>query len=422
MSSELAVAQPPGLQPSAGRRHIGYVLSLFPSYDETFILREIKALSERGVRLTLFSLRNDRQAVVQEDARPFLAVTRRAGYLSLDVLAAVARALGRRPLEAARLLRLVLGGLWRHPDLLVRTLVMMPKAFRFAEMALEEGIDHLHAHWATYPATVALVMSRLTGLSWSFTCHAHDIFLNPSLLREKLDRAEFVLTCTGDNKRHLEGVSPAARDKVQVSYHGLDLSLFRPAARRVAEGPPRILAVGSLLECKGFDILIEACARLLQRGADFTLTIAGGGPQEASLREAVSQAGLEGRVRLTGYVTQKDLIPLYQQADLFVLPAILEMHWGIPNVLVEALACGLPVVTTALPSLPELVQDGREGLVAANRDPEDLAGKIGRLIDEPALRRAMGRAGRQRVESAFDIERTIETVVLPLVGRPLVAL
>ncbi len=422
MSAELAPARPSAALAAGGRRHIGYVLSLFPCYDETFILREIKALSERGVRLTIFSLRNDRQAVVQEDARSFLAVTRHAGFLSADVLAAMARAFARRPLEVARLFGLLLGGLWRHPGLLARTLAMMPKAFRFAEMARAEGIDHLHAHWATYPATVALVMSRLTGLSWSFTCHAHDIFLNPSLLREKLERAEFVLTCTGDNKRHLEGVSPSARDKVQVSYHGLDLRLFRPAARRPAEGPPAILAVGSLLECKGFDILIEACARLLRRGADFSLTIAGGGPEEASLREAVSRAGLEERVRLTGYLTQKDLIPLYQQADLFVLPAILEMHWGIPNVLVEALACGLPVVTTALPSLPELVQDGREGLVAANRDPGDLAFKIGRLLEEPELRRAMGRAGRQRVESSFDIERTIETVVLPLVGRPRVAL
>lgn len=419
MSVELAVARP--VPAARERRHLGYVLSLFPSYDETFILREIKALSERGVRLTIFSLRNDRQAVVQEDARPFLGATRYAGYVSLDVLAAAARALVHRPVEVASLVWLVLRGVWRHPELLLRTLVMLPKAFRFAEMAAEEGIDHLHAHWATYPATVALVMSRLSGLSWSFTCHAHDIFLNPSLLPEKLERAEFVLTCTGDNKRHLASLSPAARDKVRVSYHGLDLRLFRPAVR-LAEGPPAILAVGSLLECKGFDILIEACARLAARGADFRLTIAGGGPEEPSLREAATRAGLDARVRLTGYLTQKDLVPLYQQADIFVLPAVLEMHWGIPNVLVEALACGLPVVTTALPSLPELVEDGREGLVAANRDPEDLAAKIGRLIAEPALRRAMGRAGRQRVEASFDIERTIESVVLPLVGRPLVAL
>jgi len=422
VSAGLAAARPAPARPVAERRHIGYVLSLFPSYDETFILREIKALSERGVRLTIFSLRNDRQAVVQEDARPFLEATRHAGYFSLDVLAATVRALVRRPVEVTSLVWLVLRGVWRQPELLLRSLVMLPKAFRFAEIAAEEGIDHLHAHWATYPATVALVMSRLTGLSWSFTCHAHDIFLNPSLLAEKLERAEFVLTCTGDNKRHLESLSPAARDKVQVSYHGLDLRLFRPAPRPLADGPPSILAVGSLLECKGFDILIEACARLLRQGVDFSVTIAGGGPLEASLREAVTRAGLDGRVRLTGYVTQKDLIPLYQQADIFVLPAVLEMHWGIPNVLVEALACGLPVVTTALPSLPELVQDGREGLVAANRDPEDLARKIGRLIQEPALRRAMGRAGRQRVESSFDIERTIESVVLPLVGRSLVAL
>jgi glycosyltransferase involved in cell wall biosynthesis len=412
VKSELAV-----LSPGQGRQHVGYVVSLFPSYDETFILREIKALSERGVRLTIFSLRKRRQAVVQEDARPFLSATRHAGYCSADVLAATGRALWRRPLEVARLVGIVVRGTWRYPDRLLRSIVMLPKAFLFAEVAASEGIEHLHAHWATYPATVALVMSRLTGISWSLTCHAHDIFLNPSLLPEKLERAEFVLTCTSDNKRHLETVSPVSRHKVKVSYHGLDLRLFRPAPPHFSPGAPSILAVGSLLECKGFDILLEACGRLRRQGLDFALTLAGGGPEEASLRATVRREGLDRHVRFTGFVTQRDLVPLYQRADLFVLPAVLEIHWGIPNVLVEALACGVPVITTALPSLTELVEDGREGLVARNRDPEDLARKMATLLRDPGLRRAMGQAGRARVESSFDIDRTIESVVEPLVGR-----
>jgi glycosyltransferase involved in cell wall biosynthesis len=405
----------PAHSPGAGPR-IGYVLSLFPSYDETFILREMKALASRGVELRVFSLRSRRQALVQEDARPFLSVTVYAGYLSGEVLAATVRALRRSPRAFVELLALILAGSWRHPVRLAKNLAFLPKAFRFSEVAAAEGLQRLHAHWATYPATVALVMSRVTGIPWSLTCHAHDIFLNPSLLPEKLERADLVLTCTADNKRHLRTVSPSADSKVRISYHGLDLRLFQPDPSRIPAQPPRLLAVGSLLECKGFDILLRACALLRESGDEFLLTIAGGGPEERRLREDAARLGLDRRVRFTGYLTQKELVPLYRDADLFVLPAVLEIHWGIPNVLVEALACGVPVVTTPLPSLPELIEDGREGLVARNRDPRDVAEKVGRLLRDPALRRRMGQAGRARVEERFDVERTIGSVVDSLVG------
>jgi colanic acid/amylovoran biosynthesis glycosyltransferase len=395
-------------------RRIAYILSFFPCYDETFILREMKGLVERGIPLRIFSLRRKRHPVIQEDARPFVPATRYAAYLSGEVLGACFRALRRRPLVLVGITGAILRGCWRRPLILLRSLVMLPKSVLFAEVAAREGISHVHAHWASYPATAAWVTSRLTGIPWSFTCHAHDIFLNPSLLSEKLEAADFVLTCTADNKRYLETVNPTARKKVRVSYHGLDLRLFRPSGPRPKEAEVEILAVGSLLACKGFDILIEACGILKRRGLSFRVTVAGGGPEEAGLREAIARQGLEDRVRLTGYVTQASLVPLYQTADLFVLPAVLEIHWGIPNVLVEALACEVPVITTALPSLPELVEDGVQGLVAANRNPTDLAQKMALLIQDPERRRAMGRAGRQRVESRFDIERTIETVLQPL--------
>jgi len=396
---------------------IGYVLSLFPCYDETFILREIKALAARGVALQIFSLRRKAQAVVQEDARPFIASTRYAGYASPEVLGAVGRVLRRRPGVLLELLSTIVAGAWRHPTRLLKSLVLVPKAVRFAELAAEQQLERLHAHWATYPATVALVMSRLTGIPWSFTCHAHDIFLNPSLLEEKLERADFVLTCTADNKRHLESLVPAAGPRIQVSYHGLDVELFKPGPTRFPKGPVKLLGVGSLLECKGFDILLEACATLKIRGLDFELTVAGGGPLEESLKASTARLGIAQRVRFTGYVTQKDLVPLYREADVFVLPAVLEIHWGIPNVLVEAAACGLPIVTTALPSLPELLTDGREGLVAENRNPRDLADKLERLIGDPGLRRRMGQAGRLRVEECFDVQKTIDSVIEPLIGR-----
>jgi glycosyltransferase involved in cell wall biosynthesis len=418
MSAERAVMPtlPRGsVAPNAPR--VGYVLSLFPCYDETFILREIKALADRGVSLRIFSLRRRRDPVIQQDARPFMGGTFYEAYLSLPVAASVWRAALKRPRELAGLVVWIVKGCWHRPMALVKSLAFLPKAIRFAERAREDGIEHLHAHWATYPATAALAMSRLTGITWSFTCHAHDIFNDPSLLPEKVEQAEFVLTCTADNKRYLETLSPQARRKVRVSYHGLDLRKFEPPVLRRSGEAVRILGVGSLLECKGFDILIDACSRLKQRGLAFELTIAGGGPEEARLKEAVARFDLSDRVRLTGFLTQQEIIPLYQDAEIFALPAVLEIHWGIPNVLIEALACEVPVVTTALPSLPELVEDGVNGLVARNRDPQDVADKLALLILDPERRRAMGRAGRERVKRHFDVERTIETVLEPLLAR-----
>jgi colanic acid/amylovoran biosynthesis glycosyltransferase len=407
----------PERRTAVGRR-IAYVLSLFPCYDETFILREIKGLAERGVRLRIFSLRRRKDPVIQDDALPFIPLTRYASFLfSGEVLAAVARVILGRPRPLLELVAALFAECWRRPRTLLKSLAFLPKAILFAEVARREGVEHIHAHWASYPATAALLMSRLSGISWSFTCHAHDIFLDPSLLARKIESAEFALTCTADNKRHLETVTQAAVRKVRVSYHGLDLRSFKPRARTNAPARPEVLGVGSLLECKGFDLLIEAAALLRRRGLDFHVTIAGGGPEEARLRADITRHGLEGVVELTGYLTQKDLVPLYQSADLFVLPAVLEIHWGIPNVLVEALACHVPVITTALPSLPELVEDGVQGLVARNRDPEDLAAKMERLLGDAAAREAMGLSGRKRVEALFDIEKTIDTVLEPLAER-----
>jgi glycosyltransferase involved in cell wall biosynthesis len=403
------------INPTPSRvRRVGYIVSLFPSYDETFILREMAALADRGVTLRVFSLRRRRQAVVQEAAQRFLPATRYAPYLlSAPVIGAVARALLRQPGALVSIVALIVRGGWRRPVALAKSLAFLPKAVRYAELAKEDGLERLHAHWATYPATVTLAMSRLTGIPWGLTCHAHDIFFDPSLLPEKIEAAEFVLTCTGDNKRHLETLTPAAQ-KVQVSYHGLDLQRFCPRPGAAAAQPPRVLSVGSLLECKGFDILIAAAARLRRRGLELDVTIAGGGPEEERLRAAARAAGVEDRVRFTGFLTQEELIPLYQGADVFVLPAVLEIHWGIPNVLVEALACRVPVVTTALPSLPELVDDGVHGLVARNRDPEDLADKIERLVRDPERRRRMGEAGRRRVEERFDLDANILGVMRAL--------
>lgn len=391
---------------------VGYVVSQFPCYDETFILREMKALRERGVDIVIFSLRRQHQALTQEDALAFLPATHYAPYLlSFRVLGALADRLLRSPSVVLGLASRLVRDLWRRPVALAKSLAFFPKSIYFAGEAERLGLARLHAHWATHPATAALLMSRLSGVPWSFTCHAHDIFADPILLTEKLRSADFALTCTGYNKTYLASLDRVDPERVRVSYHGLDLALFQPNGGPAPREEISILAVGSLLECKGFRYLIAACALLAARGVAFRATIAGGGPLEDELKALAARHGLTERIRFTGFITQEALVPLYQSADLFVLPSVPEIHWGIPNVLVEAFACGLPVVTTRLPSVPELVDDGVSGVLLDSPDPEAIAASIETLAANPERRESMGRVGRARVAEAFDIRRNTDALV-----------
>jgi glycosyltransferase involved in cell wall biosynthesis len=226
------------------------------------------------------------------------------------------------------------------------------------------------------------------------------------MLVDKIRAARFVVTCTRFNKQYLgELAGPRAQDRIVVSYHGVDLQRFHPAPR--PGGPFRILAVGTVNECKGFDDLIEACGRLAERGVPFDCSIVGDGPERGRLERLIAKLRLDDRVRITGYVSQESIVPLYQASDVVALPAHADTHFGIPNVLLEALAVGTPVVCTKLPSMPEMMDDGVQGLYVPERDPEALAAALESLARDPGRRRAMGEAGRQTIETLFDTDKTI---------------
>jgi len=271
-------------------------------------------------------------------------------------------------------------------------------------------VRHLHANWASHPATAALVMARLTGLPWSFGAHASDMYVDGAMLPEKIRAARFVVTCTRHNRDHLVALGGAATaDKVFVSYHGVDLERFTPATHR-PPGPLAILAVGSLRACKGLPDLIEACRLLAAWGRLFSCTIVGDGRDRRSLQRLIRRAGLESRIRITGYVAQEALIPMYRQASVVVLPALSESHFGIPNVLLEALAVETPVICTALPSLGEVIADGVHGRYVPECSPAALADALDDLARSPEAGRAMGRAGRAVIEALFDAEKNVDAL------------
>ncbi|MFH0911426.1 MAG: glycosyltransferase [Planctomycetota bacterium] len=389
--------------------HVAHVVSQFPCYDETFILREIAAVERRGLATTIFSLKPCRDAIVHPEAEalrprlvqwPLLGSPRTWGGALASLL--------RHPLRALGALGEIFISLGRSRDFLTKGLALFPLACAYAREAGRRGVTHLHAQWATHPATLALVIHRLTRIPWSLSAHAHDLHLNATGLAHKMRSASFVLTCTKANKTLLLERAPGLLpERIHVIYHGLDIrTAYVPAPDPPPERPFRILSVGSLLPCKGFDRLLRACRLLHDKGLDLMLTLAGGGPLESELVKLSRDLGLDGRVAFPGFVTQDRMPELYRRHHVFALAAVPGIHWGIPNVVVEAMASGLPVVTTALPSLAEVIRSEEEGLLVPDPTPEALGPLLGRLAGDPELRGRLGRAGRKRVEEMFDIEST----------------
>ena len=275
-------------------------------------------------------------------------------------------------------------------------------------------VTRLHAHYAHDVAMVAWLASIMTGLRFSFTAHAHDIYdasLNPAgLLRRKLLAAEFVVTCTEANRRHLLSIAPWAR--VHRVYHGLNADVARivaaEPARSQRNGRLRVLGVGRLVPKKGFDVLVDACAELDRRGVPFDAAIVGpDGGEGEELRRRIGRLGLGGRVALAGSMDQIELCDEYRRADVLCQPCRVldDDRDGIPNVLVEAMAFRVPVVTTGVSGIPELVADGVNGLVVPPDDAAALADALERLADDRALTELLARAGEKTVRERFDGER-----------------
>lgn len=381
-----------------------FILSRFPCYDEAFLAREIHAIAG-SVESWIFSLRRPATDVVHDEARDLLPRTLTAPYLSIGVVGACAWAAASRPRRfIASLVRLVRGNL-RNPEFLAKNLVLFPKAVWLARWASANGVTHVHGGWATYPASAALVVSEITGAAFSFSGHAHDIYVDTTGLAEKVRRASFVSTCTAANADHLTALAPdAAPGRVVVVHHGLRLDAFAPAPR--SEDPIGILSVGTLKPHKGFEHLVDALARLRHAGGAFRGTIVGGGSLEGALRARLAAAGLTEHVAMTGALTQDAVRPHYASASIFVLMADPSWHWGIPNVIIEALAARLAVVTTRFGSVEELVRDGETGLLVPARDPGALAAALQRLAGDEPLRRRLADAGHAEVAREFDLERT----------------
>jgi glycosyltransferase involved in cell wall biosynthesis len=397
---------PPGAAPA-----LLVVVKGYPRVSETFIAQEIAALERRGLPLIIASLRRPTDRVTHPVHRAIkAAVLYLPEYLyhaPFRVAAAHLALLRRAPRRYGASLRLWLGDLRRDPT--------PNRGRRFGQAGvlaaeLPAGIRHLHVHFLHTPASVARYAALMTGVGYSLSGHAKDIWTSPDWeIAEKLAGARFVVTCTAANREQLLRLCPEA--PAHLVYHGLDRRLFAPppvvGSRRDGSDPAdpvRLLSVGRLHPKKGFDILLRALARLRRHAV---LTLVGYGAEERRLRELAEALGLGDRVRWAGQLDQRAVLARYRESDLFVLASRIAGDGdrdGLPNVVVEALSQGLPVVASRVSALPEIVEDGLHGRLVPPEDPAALAAALDALIRDPALRQEMGAAGLRRVAEGWDVE------------------
>ena len=433
----------------AAAEKVAYILKGYPRLSEVFITSEVYRVESLGVPLRLYVLKAADEDVQHDVVRRVrvrpaylqqttsLSATRLVGWLAVNIGAfrpALLRVVRRHPVGTmhaaghafAQAVRARRGFFAAPRKIYVKELLL---AIDLADRLDRAGdVRRLHAHFAHGTTTVTWFASTITGLPFSFTGHAKDIYteeLNPAgLLRRKMDAASFVVTCTEANRRHLAALGSTT--PVHVVYHGLNSDFEALVAADVRrEEPPRLrlLAVGRLVRKKGLDTFVEACALLRSRDVAFEAVIAGeSGDHEPEVRARVAAAGLEEHLSFLGPLTQAGLFDQYQRASVFALPCrVLEDgdRDGIPNVLMEAMACGVPVVTTGVSGITELVRDGVNGLIVEPDRPSELADALHRLVKDPELARDIGEHGRSTISGRFDAATTAAQMASLLTGTEL---
>ncbi len=390
-----------------------YVVGSFPSLSETFIMREIAELERRGFRLSIMSLEPG-DDVVHASAQDMASRTiYRPSPLSPRSILAGLVAMALYPFGYAGALLFATGSMLRNPAAAGEFLRSMAAAAFFACALRGRRTRHVHAHFASMPATVGILLAHILETTFSFSAHARDIFTREAVvLDRKLLQAEFVAVCTRYGLELLRRKHPVStKQRLNLIYHGVDVVELMPLpSLQPADHAPEILSVGRLVEKKGFPILLRAAAMLRRRGIDFQLRIVGDGPDEGDLRRLTAGLALEESVRFEGAVPHEKLIPIFRRAEVFVLASIVAADGdrdGLPNVLLEAMALGIPVVSTRISAIPELVRHQETGLLARPGDPEHLADQMERMLFDEQLRARVTEEARRVVVTHFDLRENV---------------
>jgi glycosyltransferase involved in cell wall biosynthesis len=401
----------PGEEAShAGRLKVGYVMSRFPKLSETFILGEIQAVEEQGLRVELFPLLREREDVVHSEARLLVTRAHYQPFLSLPILGSQLHFLRRRPRRYLGALWALLRGTWGSPNFFIGALGIFPKVAHAARLMEAGGVVHVHCHFSSHPAAAGFVIQRLTGIPYSFTAHGSDLHVDRHMLCDKVAEAAFVVPISEFNRNViLRECGEHLAEKLVVIHCGVDTDLFRPRDVAESERPFTVICVGTLHEVKGQYYLVDACRLLAEEGIQLACTLVGDGRDRPALQRRIADAGLEGRVTLAGRRTQAEVAELLHSADVLVAPSVPTKRGkreGIPVALMEAMSGGVPVVASDLSGIPELVENEATGLLVPPRDARALADALRRLHDDPSFRRRLGLAGREKVVREFDVRKS----------------
>ncbi len=389
---------------------IAYILKMYPRFSETFIINEILELERQGVDVRIYSVRkpNDGRfhSSLARVKAPVIYIPRYPQMAPERIRAAHQALRESNPEHYQKIYTRVLAS--GEEPAIKRFL----QAGMIAEHMLRHPVKAMHAHFASTAARVAYYVKQLIGVPYSITAHAKDIFhedVNRDSLREKIGDARFVATVSDFNRTYLQDLMGDIPSDVRRLYNGIDLTLFRPDCD-VERQPNLILGVGRLVEKKGFEDLIRATSILTQQGLDPQVEIIGKGPLHESLRALIAELGLQAHVKLNGPMPQDKVLERYKQAAIFAMPAIIASDGnrdGLPTVLLEAMATGLPPISTIVTGIPEIIDHEEDGLMVAPGEPNSLAAALADLLTNPEKRKRMGHMSRRKVERLFDVRKNV---------------
>jgi colanic acid/amylovoran biosynthesis glycosyltransferase len=392
---------------------IAYIVSRFPHLPETFILREMIQLEKLGWEVAFYPLVIQHQELIHEEARPWLGRAHAVPWFSPSLLLSNLKRLASHPGQYVSLLGRVLRENLSSPKFLARALLLFPRAIWMADQFKREGIQHIHAHYATHPALVAWLINQLTGIPYSVTVHAHDIFVEKPMLATKLQDSAFISSISEFNRQYLvDLLGPWVSEKTQIVRMGIDPAYY-PNGNKPQVGDVRrleIISVGSLQPYKGHVYLVRACAELKQRGIPFHCRIIGGGDLRSLLEQSILENHLEGLVELLGPRTQDEVSRLLRTANCYVQPSVITATGkmeGIPVALMEAMISRVPVVATSISGVPELVRPGETGWLVPPENVSTLADVLSEIYHNPAEAERRAGLGYQWVMEEFELSSNV---------------
>ena len=392
---------------------VAYMMSRFPKLTETFVLDELVAVDRQGVRIELFPLLRERTTVMHPEAAAWVERAHFLPFLSPAILRSNVAFLVRHPRRYLGTLAAMLRGTAGSLNFFVGGLGIFPKVVHAAGEMRRLGVKHVHCHFATHPALAGFLIHRLVGIPYSFTAHGSDLHVDRTMLCRKAAEAAFVVTISRSNAAVFEAECGAPVPGLEVIHCGIDGSVFRPTQRPPGE-TLQVTCVGTLHEVKGQRFLLEATAELVRRGVAVAVTFIGDGPDRADLEVLADTLGIASVVTFAGQRRRAEVLDRLAATDVLVAPSVPTAEGkreGLPVVLIEALAAGVPAVASALSGIPEIVETDVTGITVQPGDARAIADALERLARDPALRARLGSGGRARVAAEFDLDTNARRLI-----------